>query len=241
MQDTRQYPVGIQDFEKIRKEGYVYVDKTALLWRLVSSGCYYFLSRPRRFGKSLLLSTIAAYYQGKKELFQGLALANQVREWPEAHPVLYLDLSNKEYSEYADLTERLERHLKRWEARYGITDLARSVELRFEEVILQAHESTKRQVVILIDEYDKPLLDAAGDEALRERYRKTLHAVYSNLKACDRCIKFAMLTGVTKFSKVSIFSGLNNLKDISMYAEYATLCGITGQELDTYSVSVLTL
>ena len=115
MQDSTKYPVGIQDFEKIRKEGYVYVDKTALIERLVSSGCYYFLSRPRRFGKSLLLSTIAAYFAGKKELFEGLAIAESAEKWPE-HPVLYLDLSNKRYSESIDLTEHLERHLKRWEA-----------------------------------------------------------------------------------------------------------------------------
>lgn len=232
MQDAAKYPVGIQDFEKIRKEGYVYVDKTALIGRLVDTGCYYFLSRPRRFGKSLLLSTIAAYFSGRKDLFEGLALAEQVREWPEEHPVLYLDLGNKEYGEYEDLIERLDWNFKQWEQRYDITASDRSVELRFATLIHQAVERKQRQVVILIDEYDKPLLESVENEQIQKKYRSTLRAVYANLKTCDACIKFAMLTGVTKFSKVSIFSDLNNLDDISMNRRFAAICGITEEELE---------
>ena len=142
MQDTTKYPIGLQDFEKIRTEGYVYVDKTAFIQQLVSSGCYYFLSRPRRFGKSLLLSTLAAWFEGKRKLFKGLAIAEETKKWPK-HPVLYLDLSNKRYSKPDDLTERLELHLERWEKRYEVAGSARSVESRFENVILRAFEQTK--------------------------------------------------------------------------------------------------
>ncbi len=227
------YPVGIQDFEKIRKGGYVYVDKTALIAQLIHSGCYYFFSRPRRFGKSLLLSTIAAWFQGKKELFEGLAIA-ELDECPEECPLLRLDWGGKEYNCYEDLIERLNWNLKRWEAQYGITEPDRSVELRFASIIERACEQTGRQVVILIDEYDKPLLEAINNEPLREEYRSTLRGVYGNLKTCDACIRFAMLTGVTKFSKLSIFSDLNNLDDISMDDAFASLCGMTDGELETY-------
>jgi hypothetical protein len=227
------YPVGIQDFEKIRREGYVYVDKTGQIAQLINSGCYYFLSRPRRFGKSLLLSTIAAWFEGKKELFKGLDIAERT-ECPEAHPVLHLDLGGKPYGKPEDLAERLHLHLVEWERLYGSDSAEVAVEDRFYGIIRRACEQTGRQVVILIDEYDKPLLETVNNEALQDLYRATLRAFYFNLKSRDGYIKFAMLTGVTKFSKLSIFSDLNNLKDISMYAEYATLCGITGRELETY-------
>ena len=227
------YPVGIQDFEKIRREGYAYVDKTTLIAQLINSGCYYFLSRPRRFGKSLLLSTIAAYFSGKQDLFQGLAIAEKTTEWVE-HPVLHLDLGGKPYGKPEDLAERLHLHLVEWEHLYGSDSAEAAVEDRFYGIIRRACEQTGRQVVILIDEYDKPLLETVNNEALQDLYRATLRAFYFNLKSRDGYIKFAMLTGVTKFSKLSIFSDLNNLNDISMIPQYATLCGITGQELETY-------
>ena len=227
------YPVGIQDFEKIRKGGYVYVDKTTQIARLIDSGCYYFLSRPRRFGKSLLLSTIAAWFLGKKELFEGLVITDMA-ECPEGHPVLRLDLGGQTYSRPEELLEVLNNYLSAWEKLYGTDPTEHSPARRFWGIIHRACEQTGRQVVILIDEYDKPLLEAIENEPLREEYRSILRGVYGNLKTCDECIKFALLTGVTKFSKLSIFSDLNNLKDISMYADYATLCGITEQELETY-------
>ena len=227
------YPVGIQDFGEIIRGGYVYVDKTALIWRLIDRGKYYFLSRPRRFGKSLLLSTIAAWFEGRKDLFQGLAITEQ-SACPEAHPVLRLDLGGQEYTDDQALKAVLNTRLNDWEALYGKREDEIGPALRFAGIIHRACKQTGRQVVILIDEYDKPLLEAIGNEPLRESYRSTLRGLYGNLKTCDECIKFALLTGVTKFSKLSIFSDLNNLKDISMYADYATLCGITEQELETY-------
>ena len=227
------YPVGIQDFGEIIRGGYVYVDKTALIWQLIDRGKYYFLSRPRRFGKSLLLSTIAAWFEGKKELFKELDIVEQA-ECPEAHPVLRLDLGGKPYGKPEDLTERLHLHLVEWERLYGSDSSEAAVEDRFYGIIRRACEQTGRQVVILVDEYDKPLLETVNNGALHKLYRATLRAFYFNLKSRDGYIKFAMLTGVTKFSKLSIFSDLNNLNDISMIPQYATLCGITGRELEMY-------
>ncbi|MBQ6669553.1 MAG: AAA family ATPase [Deltaproteobacteria bacterium] len=232
------YPVGIQDFGEIIRGGYVYVDKTPLIWQLIDRGKYYFLSRPRRFGKSLLLSTIAAYFSGKQDLFQGLAIAEKAAEWGE-HPVLRLDLGGQHYRNVADLLERLDWSLKRWEKQYAVTDSEGSVSLRFESVLQQACEQTGRHVVILIDEYDKPLLETLNNPPLQDEYRAILRAFYFNLKSCDDCIEFAMLTGVTKFSKLSIFSDLNNLDDISMGNDFSTLCGITAEELETYFITGL--
>ncbi len=228
------YPVGIQDFGEVIRGGYVYVDKTALIWQLIDRGKYYFLSRPRRFGKSLLLSTIAAWFQGKKELFSGLAITDLAGGCPEEHPVLRLDWGGKEYKTYANLLERLELYLTAWEEIYGKNPVEVGVDDRFFGIIHRACERTGRQVVILIDEYDKPLLEAIGNEPLREEYRSTLRGVYGNLKTCDACIRFAMLIGVTKFSKLSIFSDLNNLDDISLEDTFASLCGMTDKELETY-------
>ena len=233
MQDPTKYPIGLQDFEKIRKEGYVYVDKTAQIRRIIDSGGYYFLSRPRRFGKSLLLSTLAACFEGKEDLFQGLAIAESSREWPE-HPVLYLNLSNEKYTNATILRDVLNNRLNTWEALYGKREDETTMSLRFAGIIKRAYEKMGQQVVILIDEYDKPLLDAVDDAKLAEEFRNILQSVYSNLKSEDRYIRFAMLTGVARFGKISVFSALNNLKDISMKKEYATLCGITEQELDIY-------
>ena len=226
----RLYPIGIQSFNKIREGGYFYVDKTELVYRLAQGGNYYFLSRPRRFGKSLLLSTLEAYFQGRKELFKGLALESLEKDWL-AYPVLHLDLNAQRYDTPEDLTAILNDALCGWESRYGRQDSESSLSLRFKGVIQRASEMTGRSVVVLVDEYDKPMLQAIGNEALQSEYRNMLKAFYGVLKSCDRYLRFAMLTGVTKFSKVSVFSDLNNLEDISMSDQYSSICGITEEEL----------
>ena len=232
------YPIGIQNFEKIRNEGYVYVDKTALIYDLVNSGSYYFLSRPRRFGKSLLLSTIDAYLSGEKELFKGLAIEQLEQEWTE-YPILRLDLNSREYKDESSLVAELNRHLEGWEKKYGDEYKDRAVEERFLHVITKVYVQTGKRVVILVDEYDKPLLQAVGNEELQTAYRNTLKAFYGVLKTCDRYIRFAFLTGVTKFGKVSVFSDLNNLIDISLDRRYSDICGITEGELtDCFDESV---
>ncbi len=226
------YPIGIQNFQKIREEGYVYVDKTASIYKLASSGCYYFLSRPRRFGKSLLLSTMRAYFTGKKDLFEGLAIAELETEW-ESYPVLYLDLNSGKYESEQNLYAVLDDTLRDWENQYGAGH-STEIQLRFKNVIRSAYDKTGRQVVILVDEYDKPLLQALGNEELQDEFRSTLKAFYSVLKTQDQYIRFAFLTGVTKFSKLSVFSDLNNLEDISMDHRYAEICGITEKEMHAY-------
>ncbi len=227
------YPIGIQSFKKIREEGYVYVDKTASIYKLVSSGCYYFLSRPRRFGKSLLLSTMEAYFTGKRDLFDGLAIAELETEW-KGYPVLYLDLNTGKYDSVEDLENVLHRHLALWEKEYGAEESERTLDGRFWGIVQRACEKTGRQVVILVDEYDKPILQALGNEGLQDEFRNSLKAFYSVLKTQDRYIKFAFLTGVSKFSKLSVFSDLNNLNDISMDKRYTDICGITEQEMHAY-------
>ena len=227
------YPIGIQNFEKIRNGGYVYVDKTAQVYELVDSGAYYFLSRPRRFGKSLLMSTIEAYLSGKKELFEGLAIETLEQEWIE-YPVLHMDLNSREYKDESSLEAELNRHLEGWEKIYGDNYKDRATEERFLHVIDNAYEKTGRRVVILVDEYDKPLLQTIGKEELQSAYRSKLKAFYSVLKTQDAKIRFAFLTGVTKFGKVSVFSDLNNLNDISMSPLFHNICGITDQELQQY-------
>ena len=231
--DERKYPIGIQNFESLRKDGYVYVDKTALVYKLVNTGRYYFLSRPRRFGKSLLLSTIEAYLQGKRELFEGLAIERLEKEWTK-HPILHLDLNTEKYDTPEALENMLNDTLNGWEELYGRRESERSLSLRFQGIIQRACERTGERVVILVDEYDKPMLQAIGRPDLQEAYRNTLKAFYGALKSKDGCIKFAMLTGVTKFGKVSVFSDLNNLKDISMRNDYADICGISEEELTGY-------
>ena len=226
----RLYPIGIQTFEKIRQGGYCYVDKTALVYQLAQSGQYIFLSRPRRFGKSLLLSTLEAYFQGKKELFVGLAMEKLEQDWTK-YPVLHLDLNAQKYDSPAALEEILNDRLSKWESVYGSHPSEKSLSLRFQGIIQRAVEQCGRNVVILVDEYDKPLLQAIGNESLQDEYRSQLKAFYGVLKSQDAYIRFALLTGVTKFSKVSIFSDLNNLNDISLDDEFATICGITEEEL----------
>lgn len=227
------YPIGIQGFEKIRKEGYVYVDKTAYVYKMVTEGNYYFLSRPRRFGKSLMISTLEAYFKGKKELFEGLAIAEMEKDW-KVYPVLHLDLNAEKYSDLAALNGILDVALANWEGLYGKSSVEKTISSRFMGVIRRAYEKTGMRVVILVDEYDKPMLQAIGNEALQTEYRNTLKAFYGALKTCDPYIQFAFLTGVTKFGKVSVFSDLNNLQDMSMLPQYVGICGITEDELPQY-------
>ncbi|MBQ3636222.1 MAG: AAA family ATPase, partial [Bacteroidales bacterium] len=223
-------PIGVQDFEKLRRENYLYVDKTALVYRLATTGNCYFLSRPRRFGKSLLLSTLKAYFLGKKELFHGLAIESLESDWKE-HPVLYLDLNSGEYRDEQSLRSRLNFVLRSWEDEYGVGDEETELPIRFEGVIRRAYEKTGRQVVILVDEYEKPLLEAIENSELQDKFRNILRAFYSVLKSMDACIRFALLTGVTKFGHLSIFSSLNNLEDISLDRQYYDICGIDNESL----------
>ena len=228
--ENKIYPIGIQNFEKIRKDGYFYIDKTALIYQLVKTGSYYFLSRPRRFGKSLLLSTLEAYFQGKKELFDGLAMEKLEKDWIK-YPILHLDLNAEKYTAPEALDQVLESALRGWEALYGAQDYERTFASRFQGIIQRACDKTGQRVVVLVDEYDKPMLQAIGNDELQKNYRETLKAFYGALKSKDGCIKFGMLTGVTKFGKVSVFSDLNNLDDISMRNQYIDICGINEQEL----------
>ena len=223
------YPIGIQNFEKLRKEGYFYIDKTALIYKMVKTGSYYFLSRPRRFGKSLLVSTLEAYFQGKKELFAGLAIEKLEKDWIK-YPILHLDLNIEKYDTPESLDNILNDNLEYWESQYGTRPSETSFSLRFAGIIQRACEKTGRRVVVLVDEYDKPMLQAIGNENLQKQYRDTLKPFYGALKTMDGCIKFALLTGVTKFGKVS-FSDLNNLDDISMWNEYVELCGVSEREI----------
>ena len=241
---ARKLPVGIQSFEKLRRTGCLYVDKTAFVWSLTQFSSPYFLSRPRRFGKSLFLSTLAAYFLGQKELFTGLYLEKAEEEqavqenravWQE-YPVLYLDFNIGNYTDPKALNERLHVLLESEESSYDIETGEKEQPFfasRFEKLLKTAYKQTGKQVVILVDEYDKPLLQTMGvNEELNEQYRNTLKAFYSVIKTCDQYIRFAFLTGVTKFSKISIFSDLNNLRDISMEKQYAGICGITQEELE---------
>lgn len=227
------YPVGVQNFEKIRKEGYVYVDKTALIHRLVKSGTYYFLSRPRRFGKSLLISTLEAYFSGKKHLFEGLAIEDLETEWNE-YPVLHFDLNAKKFDAVEDLYELVGRQLERYELQYETVAVDQSLDGRFYNLVMSIADRTHKRVVILVDEYDKPLLQTIGNSELQNTYREILKAFYGVMKSCDGQIHFGFLTGVTKFGKVSVFSDLNNLDDISMDPAYYDICGISEDELNEY-------
>ena len=225
------YPIGIQRFEKLCEEDWVYVDKTEHIYNLVQGGTCYFLSRPRRFGKSMLLSTLEAYFQGKKHLFKGLAIEKLETEWAE-HAVLHLDLNAEKYTAPEDLTNILDTYLREWEEKYESTEKENpSLSQRFRSVIRAAKQKAGRNVVVLVDEYDKPMLQAIGNEGLQTEFRNVLKAFYGVLKSADGDLRFAMLTGVTKFSKVSVFSDLNNLKDISMSPHFHDICGITEAEL----------
>ena len=232
------YPIGIQSFEKIRQGGYVYVDKTDLIYKIAKTGQYYFLSRPRRFGKSLLLSTMEAYFRGRKELFDGLAVASLEKDWTE-YPVLHLDLGGANYADMDALKEKLGRQLNDLESEYGVVRKYKTLPVRFETIIEAAYRKTGRQVVILVDEYDKPVIDNLDRPELRDKIREELRGFYGVMKSKDGCIRLGFLTGVTKIGKMSVFSDLNNPKDISMDARYTDICGVSETDLtDCFAESV---
>ena len=224
------YPIGNSDFTKIRTQGKLYVDKTDLVYQITSDYDYCFLSRPRRFGKSLLVSTLEAYFQGQKELFAGLAMEGLERDWVK-YPVLHLDLSRENFTAPGVLEKTLNTILGNWERIYGREAGDDTFAARFIRVIERAHAQTGRRVVVLVDEYDKPLLDAIDDEALLARNQDALRGFYGVLKGMDAHLRFVFLTGITRFAHLGLFSGLNNLRDLSMDEAYATLCGITEGEL----------
>ena len=226
------YPIGIQDFEDLRRNGYKYVDKTNFVYKLADEGKYYFLSRPRRFGKSLFLSTLEAYFQGKKELFKGLAIYDLETEWKK-YPIFHIDLNTANFREKDSLYTVLNDYLTTWESKYGTRESEATLALRFKGVIARAAEKEGCGVVILIDEYDKPILQTLQAPELQAEHRAQLKAFYSVLKTQDHYIKFAFLTGVTKFGKISVFSDLN-LIDISMDYRYVNICGTTEEELKSY-------
>lgn len=226
------YPIGIQTFSQIREDGYVYVDKTDLIHQLVSRGKIYFFSRPRRFGKSLMLSTLEAYYEGRKELFEGLAIAGLEKDWLQ-YPVFHIDFNGDNFAKEGVLEDKIEGFIAQGERRYGKDPDLLTMGDRFEAVLKHASEKTGRRAVVLVDEYDKPILDVL-DTPMEEKNRDTLKAFYSTFKGADKYLQFVMLTGVTKFSQVSVFSGFNQPDDISMDPRYEALCGITKEEVEHY-------
>ncbi|MDE6192455.1 MAG: ATP-binding protein [Muribaculaceae bacterium] len=224
------YPVGIQSFPDIIEEGYAYVDKTHYIKALLQQGKSIFLSRPRRFGKSLMLSTLKAYFEGRRELFKGLAAETMDLDWTPS-PVLRFDLNAEDFSQENGLVSLLNRLLGEYEKEYGMTEVSDTLAGRFSQLIRRAFEVSGRKVVILVDEYDKPLQDIQEYEELFEKNLRLLKSFFGNLKSMDDYIRFSFITGVARFSKVSIFSDLNNLSDISMVNEYADICGWTETEL----------
>ena len=237
------YPIGIQSFDQIIEDGYVYVDKTGLIYQLIKGGKIYFLSRPRRFGKSLLVSTLKCYFQGRKELFKGLAIDKLETEWAE-YPVFHIDFNGTDFTRSGKLEDIVEGTVSTWEKEYGRTEEFEDIGKRFAYVLQQAHKRYGRRCVVLIDEYDKPILDVLdtgytttidGEKRLLEDiHREILKGFYSTFKLADEDLQFVLLTGVTKFSQVSVFSGFNQPSDISMDEQYETLCGITQEELECY-------
>ena len=228
------YPIGLQSFGKIRRDGYLYIDKTSYIPLLLQNGQYKFLSRPRRFGKSLLISTLEAFFKGERELFRGLAIDTLMPEQWEAHPVIHLDFSGEDYSNTDVLERKLDAFLERYERELDLATSDNSFSERFRLIVSTLHRQTGSQVVILIDEYDNPISSAIGDNTLQERFRSILYGFYSSLKSLDDHIRFCMLTGVTKYGHLSVFSGLNNLQDISFLSEFSGICGISEDELHTY-------
>ena len=227
------FPIGIQTFEEIITGGYVYVDKTDLVYKLVDEGKYYFLSRPRRFGKSLLTTTLESYFLGRRDLFKGLAIDSLETEWIE-YPVFHLDFTGNSYTGEEDVKSVINKFLARKEKIYGRDENETSLGLRFQGVIERAVEKTGRKVVILVDEYDKALTDTIGNETLQDSIRNILQGLYSVFKNSDQYIKFTFLTGVTRYGKLGIFSAANNLQDISSNKKYTSICGISENELHTY-------
>lgn len=229
-ENYRRYPIGIQNFEQLRTLNCVYLDKTDLIYKLAHTDQIYFLSRPRRFGKSLLVSTLEAYFQGKKELFNGLAMERLEQDWT-VYPVLHLDFSLTKYTAVSDLQEQLNLFLLRWEELYGKKEAEETPAARLQGIIRRAYEQTGQQVVILIDEYDAPLLDSNSDSPLQQQLRNEMRKLFSPLKGLGQYLRFLFITGISKFSQLSIFSELNNLQNISMHDDFSALCGITEQEL----------
>ena len=230
---TRRYPIGRQYFPEIRKEELIYVDKTEYVYRLAHSYAkYFFLSRPRRFGKSLLVSTLRSYFEGRKELFKGLAVEKLEKEWTQ-YPVLHFDMSMGKHLDQAALGRYLLHIIENNEQPFGLQGTSEDPNLRLETLIRTVYQQTGKQVVVLIDEYDAPLLDVVHEEQDLPKLRQVMRNFYSPLKACDPYLRFVFLTGITKFSQLSIFSELNNIKNISMLPEYAALCGISKEELLT--------
>lgn len=230
------YPIGIQSFDRIIEDGFVYVDKTDMLYSLVKEGSIYFLSRPRRFGKSLLLSTLKNYFLGRKELFKGLKMEALEKDW-KVYPVFHIDFNGGEYTIKGALRSAILSYITDWEKLYGIEKDEEELNLgfRFKKILEMAYKKSGLRAVVLIDEYDKPILDVLDyDKDLEEEHRNILKGFYSTFKGADEYLQFVFLTGVTKFSQVSVFSGFNQPKDISMHAKYETLCGISQEELESY-------
>lgn len=232
MQDYIKYPSGISNFKRIVLERFLYVDKTELMYNLVNNYTFAFLSRPRRFGKSLLTSTLESYFRGERELFVNLKVNKFETQWNK-YPVFRFDLSGESFDEPSKLITHISNYLKIWEEEYGLAS-EDSISQRFARLIRQASKVSGNNVVILIDEYDKPLLDSMRQERLHHELREQLRGFYSVIKSCEEYIRFAFLTGVTKFSKVSVFSGLNNLSDISLNPSFNALCGISESEIHEY-------
>ena len=227
------YPIGIQTFERIRKEDKLYIDKTEYIYRMAhTSGTYFFLGRPRRFGKSLLVTTMQSYFEGKKELFKGLAIENLEKEWTE-YPVLHFDMSGGKHMDKEQLEEYLDYRLQEEEKKWGVTKPVKGANNRLIDLINTAYEKSGKQVVVLIDEYDAPMLDVVHEKEQLDMLRNMMRNFYSPLKYSEAKLRFVFLTGITKFSQVSIFSELNNIINISMNDEYAGICGITKEELLT--------
>lgn len=225
------YPIGIQTFNKIRQGGYLYIDKTSYIPSLLKSSQYVFLSRPRRFGKSLLISMLESFFKGERELFDGLAIDKLMPEPWESHPVIHLDLSGEDYNDGNVLEMKLNSFLERYESQLELQQANTTISDRFRNIVRTLHETTGSRVVVLIDKYDNPITSAIGKPELQERFRDILYGFYSSLKSIDAHIHFCMLTGVTKYGHLSVFSGLNNLLDISLTDEFAGICGITEDEL----------
>ena len=227
------YPIGIQTFERIRKEDKLYIDKTEYIYRMAhTSGTYFFLGRPRRFGKSLLVTTMQSYFEGKKELFKGLAIEKLEKEWTE-YPVLHFDMSGGKHMDKEQLEEYLDYRLQEEEKKWGVTKPVKGANNRLIDLINTAYEKSGKQVVVLIDEYDAPMLDVVHEKEQLDMLRNMMRNFYSPLKYSEAKLRFVFLTGITKFSQVSIFSELNNIINISMNDEYAGICGITKEELLT--------
>ena len=233
MEEIRKYPVGMQTFAKIREGNYVYVDKTKYIVQMLENGSQYvFLSRPRRFGKSLFVSTLHAYYEGRKDLFEGLALGDYEKNWIK-HPVLHFDMSTAKHMEPAELINELEGKLCQLENVYGTEDWAKGTNQRLECLVKRAYEQTGQKVVLLIDEYDAPLLDVVHEKENLKPLRQIMQNFYSPIKYLDPWLEFTFITGITKFSQLSIFSEINNLDNISMFDQYSAICGISKTELLT--------